>query len=43
MKTKTITITNEQEEYIKDKSLNLSRFVQKALDERIKSNGSKNK
>ena len=39
MKTKTITITDEQEQYIQDKSLNLSRFVQKALNERIKKNG----
>ena len=42
MKTKTITIEDEQEQYIQDKSLNLSRFVQKALNERIKKNGKSN-
>ncbi len=43
LKTKTITIKEEHEEYIKEKTINLSRFVQKALDERMKSNGNKNK
>lgn len=36
MKTKTITITDEQEEWLKETDLNLSRFVQRKLDERIK-------
>lgn len=35
MKTKTITITDEQEFWIKENDINLSRFVQKKLDERI--------
>lgn len=34
MKTKTITITDEQEEWIKDNDINLSRFVQKRIDEK---------
>ncbi len=33
MKTKTITITDKHEKWIIDKSINLSRFVQKKLDE----------
>jgi len=37
MRKKTITIKDYQEEYIQDNTLNLSRFVQKKLDERIKS------
>ena len=37
MITKTITITEEQEKWIKDKSINLSRFVQKCISEVIDS------
>jgi len=38
MRKKTITIKEYQEEYIVKNSLNLSRFVQKKLDELIKGN-----
>ncbi|MEK6878294.1 MAG: hypothetical protein AABY22_01730 [Nanoarchaeota archaeon] len=34
---KTITITKEQAEWIKEKSINLSRFVQSAIDKSKKS------
>lgn len=33
---KTITITEEQEKWIKDNCINLSRFIQKELDKKIK-------
>ncbi len=33
---KTITIKSAQEKYIQDKSINLSRFVQKKIDEERK-------
>lgn len=33
---KTITITDEQEKWINEHSINLSRFVQKCLDEKIR-------
>ena len=36
MRKKTISIKDYQEEYIVENSLNLSRFVQKKLDEKIK-------
>lgn len=41
MKPKQITIRDDQEEYIQKKSLNLSRFVQQKLDERMKEEGEK--
>lgn len=33
MKTKTITIQDRHEQWIHDKDINLSRFVQKRIDE----------
>jgi len=36
MVNKTISIRDDQEKWIKDTSLNLSRFVQKKLDERMR-------
>lgn len=33
---KTITIKENQDKYVQDKSINLSRFVQKKLDEEMK-------
>ena len=33
---KTITITEKQEKWIKDNSINLSRFVQKEIDKKCK-------
>lgn len=33
---KTITITKKQDQYIKEKTINLSRFVQKRLEEVMK-------
>ncbi len=36
MKRKTITIRDDQEKWIQENSLNLSRFVQKRLDELMK-------
>jgi hypothetical protein len=33
---KNITITKQQEKYIQDSAINLSRFVQKKIDENIK-------
>jgi len=35
MKIKTISIKDEHEDWIKDNSINLSRFVQKKIDEMI--------
>ena len=36
MKTKTITIKDKHDEFVKEKSINLSRFVQKKFDEEMK-------
>ena len=36
MKKKTITIRDDQEKWVQENTLNLSRFVQKKLDELMK-------
>lgn len=36
MKRKTITIRDDQEKWVQENTLNLSRFVQKKLDELMK-------
>jgi len=39
MKRKNITITDEQAEWVKERSINLSRFVQRALEKEMRKSG----